>query len=41
MYTAPWIRYFAPNGAEDESIRSFGANEDEKESLNNLAYDVI
>ena len=41
MYTAHWVRYFAPMGAWDISTKSFGPNEGEEKSNKNFAEDIV
>jgi len=41
MYTAHWVRYFAPMGAWDISTKAFGPNEGEEKSTKNFAEDIV
>jgi len=40
MYTAHWVRYFAPMGAWDISTKSFGPNEGE-ENLTKILLKIL
>jgi hypothetical protein len=41
MYSAHWIRYFAPMGEADISTKSFGPNEGKEKNEKNFAEDVV